>query len=151
VSTTQGFYLPEGLTIPVPEPDGLSAPYWQGLREERLVVQRCARCRGWQWGPEWICSKCSSFDLQWEHVEGKGNLYSWTRVYHPVNDVLKNHGPYLLAVVELPHAGGIRMLGNLLGDPMQEPAFDAPVQVIFEHHPDASPPYSLAHWRLAGG
>ena len=30
-STTS--YLPEGLPIPVPEPDGLSAPYWAGLRE----------------------------------------------------------------------------------------------------------------------
>ncbi len=40
-------YLPEGLPIPVPEPDGLAAPYWAGLREERLLVQRCTHCGTW--------------------------------------------------------------------------------------------------------
>ncbi len=30
-------YLPPGLPIPVPEPDGLSAPYWEGLRQNRLL------------------------------------------------------------------------------------------------------------------
>ena len=37
-------YLPPGLPAPVPEPDGLSAPYWAGLREGRLLVQRCSGC-----------------------------------------------------------------------------------------------------------
>ena len=32
---------------------------------------------------------------------------------------LRQHGPYLAVFVELPHAGGLRMVGNLLGDPMQ--------------------------------
>lgn len=144
-------YLPEGLPIPVPEADGLSAPYWEGLRNERLLVQRCARCKGWQWGPEWMCHRCNALEMQWQPVENKGVLHSWARVWHPVHEALKQHGPYLVATVELPHAGGIRMLGNLLGDPMQEPAFDAPVQIVYEHHPDASPPYSLAHWRLVTG
>ena len=41
--------------IPVPEPDGVSAPYWNSLREA-LLVQRCAHYRqAWQFGPEWIC------------------------------------------------------------------------------------------------
>jgi uncharacterized OB-fold protein len=144
-----GAYLPEGLAIPVPEPDGLSAPYWEGLRRNQLLVQRCTSCGNWQWGPEWLCHKCHSFDMAWTAVEGRGELYSWTRVYHPVHPALKDRGPYLIAVVELPHAGRIRMLGNLLGDAMQEPAFGSAVQVEFEHHETASPPYSLAQWRLA--
>lgn len=146
---TRTSYLPEGLPVPVPQADGLDAPYWEGLRNERLLVQRCAQCRGWQWGPEWVCHRCRSFDLRWEPVEGKGRLHSWTRVWHPVHPALQQHGPYLLAVVELPRAGCIRMLGNLLGDPMRDPAFNAAVEVVFEHHPGATPPYSLAQWRLA--
>ncbi len=35
--TAQQHYLPEGLAIPVPEPDGLSRPYWEGLRANRLA------------------------------------------------------------------------------------------------------------------
>ena len=63
------FYLPEGLSIPVAEADGLSAPYWQGLRENVLKVQRCSNCGAWQWGPEWLCHQCHSFDLNWVPVD----------------------------------------------------------------------------------
>lgn len=142
------FYLPEGLPIPVPENDGLSAPYWNGLRREELLVQRCKACQTWIWGPEWICHHCHSFDLEWVTVEGKGRIYSWERVWHPVHPALKEHGPYIIVLVELPKAGNVRMIGNLLGDPQQEVPIGAAVEIAYEHHADADPPYTLAHWKL---
>jgi uncharacterized protein len=141
-------YLAPGLPIPVAEPDGLSKPYWEGLKANRLLVQRCTACRGWQWGPEWICHRCRSFELEWAEVEGKGRIYSWERVWHPVHPALKDQGPYLVVLVELPAAGNIRMIGNLLGDPHQKVQIGAAVSVAFEHHPSADPPFTLAHWRL---
>jgi uncharacterized OB-fold protein len=141
------FYLPEGLPIPVPEPDGLSAPYWEGLRRGELLVQRCTACGGWQWGPEWICHHCHSFDLGWTPIEPRGRIYSWTRSYHPVHPALKEHPLYLIVVVELPHAGNIRMVGNLLGDPQQAVPVGDEVAGVFEHHPDAQPPFTLLQWQ----
>lgn len=142
-------YLPAGLPIPVPEPDGLSAPYWHGLRENRLLVQRCGGCGGWQFGPEWICHRCHRFDPEWVEVAPRGRIHSWERVWHPVHACLKDHGPYLVVVVELPDAGNVRMLGNLLGDPRQEVVIGAEVEGVFEHHAQANPPYSLMQWRPA--
>ncbi|HLK26131.1 MAG TPA: OB-fold domain-containing protein [Caulobacteraceae bacterium] len=144
-------YLPEGLPIPVPEPNGLSAPYWEGLKREVLMVQRNTRTGAWQFPPQWIAHDDQSFDLEWAPVEPKGVIYSWTRVWHPVHPALANAGPYIVVVVELPHAGGVRMLGNLLGDPRQEVVIGAPVACVFEHHPGSDPPYSLAQWRVAPG
>ena len=142
-------YLPAGLPRPTPEPDGLSAPYWEGTRRGELLIQRCRACRGWQWGPEWICHACLSFDVGWERVDGRGLIYSWERAWHPVHPALANAGPYIVALVELPHAGGIRMIGNLLGDPRQDVRIGAPVTAHFEPHDDAQPPYTLVHWRPA--
>lgn len=68
-------YLPVGLPIPVSEPDGLSAPYWEALRQGRLLVQRCDRCGTWQFGPEWICHHCHAFDLTWTEVEPAGRIF----------------------------------------------------------------------------
>jgi len=51
-------------------------------------------------------------------------------------------------LVELPDAGNVRMLGNLLGDPKQNVPIGAEVQAVFEHHNDATPPFSLVQWRL---
>ena len=141
-------YLPEGLPIPVPEADGLSAPYWDALRDERLLVQHCAQCGTWQFGAEWICHRCHAFDPAWEAVAPKGRIYSWERVWHPSHPALKGHGPYLAVLVELPDAGNVRMVGNLLGDPMQDVAIGAAVEGEFEHHRDAQPAYTLLHWRL---
>jgi len=141
-------YLPEGLAIPVPEGDGLSAPYWAGVQQERLMVQRCKGCGTWVWGPEWICHSCHSFDLDWTEVAGNGRIYSWERVWHPVHPALKGHGPYIIVLVELPHADNIRMIGNLLGDPEQPVPIGGEVEAVFEHHSDADPPHTLVHWKL---
>lgn len=145
-SSSVSTYLPTGLPIPVPEPDGLSAPYWAGLREGCLRVQRCRHCRSWQFGPEWVCHHCHAFDLDWIEVEPRGHIYSWERVWHPAHQSLKAHGPYLAVLVALPHAGGVRMVGNLLGDPMQNVVIGAEVRGVYEHHADVSPPFALLQW-----
>lgn len=150
MTSTASSYLPDGLPIPVPAPDGLDEPFWSGLRRGEILIQRCNACGGWQWGPEWICHRCRSFDLGWAPVEGKGRIYSWERVWHPVHPALKDHGPYIVVLVELPQAGNIRMIGNLLGDPRQTVEIGAPVEAVFEHHEAADPPFTLLHWRRAG-
>lgn len=140
-------YLPPGMPIPVPEPDGLSAPFWSGLREERLRVQRCAACRQHQFGPEWLCHHCHGWDLEWVDVEPVGTVYSWTRIWHPTHPALKDRCPYLTVVVELPQADGIRLVGNLLGDERQQVVIGSRVTGVFEHHPDTEPPYTLLQWQ----
>lgn len=141
-------YLPPGLPAPVPEPDGLSAPYWQGLQEHRLLVQRCIHCNTWQFGPEWLCHQCHSFELAWQPVEPRGRIFSWERVWHPSHPSLKGHTPYLVVLVELPHAGHVRMLGNLLGDPLQEVRIGDAVTGEFEPHAESEPSYTLLQWRV---
>ena len=145
---THGRYLREGLPVPVAEPDALSEPFWSGLREGVLRVQRCTHCGQWQFGPEWICHVCLRFDPAWTEVAPKGRIYSWERVWHPAHHALNEQGPYVAVLVELPHAGNVRMVGNLLGDPLQEVVIGAEVQGVFEHHPEHTPAYSLLQWRL---
>ena len=42
-------YLNPGLPQPAAAPESLDAPYWQGLRDEQLLLQRCDACHRWQW------------------------------------------------------------------------------------------------------
>ena len=150
MNSAHSTYLPAGLPIPVAEPDGLSAPYWAGLRQNRLLVQRCTHCQTWQFGPEWICHHCHAFDPEWTEVEPRGRIFSWERVWHPSHAALRQRGPYLAVLVEIPHAGGVRMVGNLLGDPMQAVVIGADVEGVFEHHVASDPAYSLLQWRVRG-
>ena len=140
-------YLPVGLPRPVPEADGLDQPYWEGTRAGRLLVQRCRECRTFQWGPEWICHRCLAPDPEWAEVAPRGRIYSWERAWHPVHPALRDHGPYVVVLVELPEAGSVRMIGNLLGDPAQDVSIGAAVEAVFEPHDDATPPFTLVQWR----
>ena len=144
------YYLPEGLPAPVAEPSALYGPYWEGARNERVMVQRNPVTGVHQWPPQWIAYDTQTFELEWVDVGAKGVIYSWTRVWHPIHPALTDAGPYLIVVVELPQAGGIRMLGNLVGDPRQDVVIGAQVDAVFEHHNDAEPPFTLVQWRAVG-
>lgn len=142
-------YLNTGLPVPVPARDGLDAPYWEGTRRHELWVQKCDDCGTHQWGPEWMCHACRSFEVGWTEVDATGVIYSWERPHHPVHPALAEQGPYLVVLVELPHADGLRMVGNLMGDPMQDVPIGATVTAVFEDHDD-DPAHTLVQWELAG-
>ena len=144
--STSTTYLPKGLPAPTSAPDGLAQPFWDGTRQGKLMVQKCKGCGTHQWGPEWICHKCHSFDLDWVEVGTRGRIYSYEKPHHPVHAALVGHGPYIIVLVDLDGIG-VRMLGNLLGDPAQKVEIGAAVEAVFEPHDDADPPYTLVQWK----
>ena len=139
-------YLNPGLPAPAPAPDGLDTPFWDGLAQGRLRIQRCNLCDGWQWGPEWICHRCHSFDLRFDETPAEGVIFSHQRVWHPVHPALAEQGPHIIVLVELPVAGGVHIVGNLIGDPMLSLDIGASVRGVFEHHLDADPEFTLLQW-----
>ena len=140
------YYLNPGL--PQPVATELDGPYWQGLAENILRVQQCQSCQQWQWGPEWICHHCHSDDVVFVPVPPQGQIYSYERVWHPVHPALAEQGAYIVVLVELPQAGHVRMVGNLIADPKAPVEIGASVQGEFEHHLDADTPFTLLQWRL---
>lgn len=141
-------YLPDGLPAPMASPDGLDTAYYEAVARHELVVQKCNNCGTFQWGPEWVCHKCRSFDLGWEKVEPKGKIYSWERVWYPVHPAVAESLPYMVVLVELPHAGNVRMIGNLLGDATEPVVIGSDVEAVFEDHPGEFP-YTLVQWQRA--
>ena len=133
--------------LPAPLPTALDAPYWAGLPEERLLLQRCRGCHRFQWGPEWICHRCLNRELAFVEVAPEGVIYSYERVWHPVHPALASQGPYVIVLVEIPAADHVRVVGNLQGDPLAPVVIGSEVRGVFEHHPAATPPYSLLQWQ----
>ena len=59
-----------GLPVPVPARDGLDRPYWEGLRENVLRLQRCNGCGRFQWGPGSIAfwdNRCAQHRAMWDY------------------------------------------------------------------------------------
>lgn len=141
--------LPDVLPVPVPMDDGMDAPHWDGLKAQKLVVQRCGHCHTWIWGPEHVCYNCLAWDPDWVETEPKGRVYAWTRVHTPGMDALKPATPYICVIVELPHAGDIRLIGNLIGPGTQDVKIGDEVVGQFEHHSRGGYDYTLLQWRKA--
>jgi uncharacterized OB-fold protein len=99
---------------PVPEPDPDSAPFWEGVNQGRLLVQLCRSCGRHRFPPGEICPECLSRETAWVEVSGRGRVYSWIVVRHPIpRDIFADEVPYCVALVELEE--GVRIASNLIG------------------------------------
>ena len=56
--------------IPLPEPNSVSEPFWEGCREGKLLFQRCLECGKANFDPAAACRNCLSTQLEWEESGG---------------------------------------------------------------------------------
>ena len=96
--------------------NGLDAEFWAGLAEGELRLPICAACNEWIWPAQPRCADCGSTLIESRAVEPSGTIYSWTRTHYPFVDVRNDELPYVVLLVELPHAGSVRVLGQYGGD-----------------------------------
>lgn len=117
---------------PIPLPDEVSAPFWEGCRSEHLLIQRCEGCRKYAYPPVKVCPSCSD-RLSFESVSGRGSVYSYSQMAsgarHPYFASLL---PYLVGLVELEEQEGLLMWTNFPGASFSEISVGAKVQVVFE-------------------
>lgn len=119
-----------GYAKPLPQPSLESAPFWQGLREHRLLLQRCARCGKIRHYPRPVCDGCYSMRYDWVAASGRGKIHSWTVTYHPFHPGWKEDLPYILATVDLEE--GVRMNAQLRGVEQSALKIGLPVRIDYE-------------------
>lgn len=140
---------PPWMDITGPAEDGSDAPHWDALRAGELLIQRCGNCRTWIWSPRPICPSCHSFETSWEPVEATGTVYSWTRTWQPFTRESTGHLPYVVVLVELPGAGGTRVVGVLDDAEERTPQIGAAVRGTIQQPPDDRH-WPLLRWQLEG-
>lgn len=101
------------LAKPIPVPTPTSAPFWEGLREGKVRLQRCGACQSWVFYPRNRCPRCLSDALAWHTVSGNGTLVTFTVARQPTAPHFADEVPQKLAVVELEE--GVRLTTTLVG------------------------------------
>ena len=86
--------------------------------------------------PTPFCPRCRSQHLTWVQVSGEGILYSHSVVSRATLAEMEDSIPYVTAVVELPDAGGIRLITNIVETPIDRIRIGAEVIVVFDDLPD---------------
>jgi hypothetical protein len=83
----------------IPEPDELSAPFWDALCDGRLDVPECGACGRRFFVPEPLCPHCGAAGWAWARSPGTGTIYSMSVVYQAVDPAQAT--PFVLAAVDL--------------------------------------------------
>ncbi len=82
-TTAPPLLAPQTPGFPVPQPSDRSGPFWDGCREGRLVLPRCAACGEPALRAFAVCAQCNGTEVTWVESAGRGTLYSWTVVWRP--------------------------------------------------------------------
>ncbi|MFE2282744.1 bifunctional MaoC family dehydratase N-terminal/OB-fold nucleic acid binding domain-containing protein [Streptomyces sp. NPDC059443] len=101
--------------------------FWEGVREHKLLIQRCTACSTlrFPWLPG--CNDCASLDWDTVEASGAGTVFSYVVMHHPPFPAFDP--PYAVALVEL--AEGVRMVSNITGVPSDKVRIGLPVQLEF--------------------
>ena len=119
---------------PAPEPTIDSKPYWDGLKEHRLLLQQCGNCGLVRHYPRPMCDACHSLEVRWIESSRQGRLYAWTEVHHPFVPGFREEIPYVMATVELEE--GVRLQCQMLGAEADALKLDLPVEIVFREVQD---------------
>lgn len=123
------------LEKPLPQPTPVTQPFWDGLAEGRIRIQRCLDCGGWVFYPRSHCNHCLSDRLEWRDVSGDATLYSFTITRQPTAPFFADEMPQRLAVVEL--AEGVRVTSTLVNVADGDIRVGMRLQPVFDRVSDA--------------
>jgi len=125
------------LDRPLPSPMTPEArPFWDGLREGKLLLPRCAACRHVFFYPRVVCPACHAGDVGWIQASGRGTLHAFGIAHQSFNKAWRVKPPWVLAMIALEE--GPRMMSNLVNVDPDPRAIrcDMPVRVIFHRLTD---------------
>lgn len=124
-----------------------------------FVLQQCTECERLRYPVGNGCPFCTSLEWRWQQVSGRGTVYSYEVVTHPIHPSFREVVPYVIVLVELDEQRGVptehdglRVLGMLVDaegnpEPEERAGINQRVEVDFA---DLGTGLALPRWRLAG-
>ena len=105
--------------------------FWDGAALGELRLPRCTACQRFNWYPEASCRFCSAAEFAWGALSGKGTLFSWSHVLHPIEPSIAPLAPYTVALMAIAEDPRVRLVSRLVDCDPQALRADMPVRTIF--------------------
>lgn len=116
---------------PAPPQPAISADtrfFWEGLKAGKLLIQRCVACGRLQHPPGPACPHCHGLELDAVEASGRGEIYSFVVVHHPLHPAFDTPHPVGLIALE----EGVRLVAPLIAPDPAALAIGTPVEVVFD-------------------
>src|SRR3954452_5094622 len=97
---------------PLPRPNRLSTPLYEGAKRYELLLQRCSVCHTWRFPPSERCPNCLSTEYAWEAASGRGRVWSWIVMHQRYYAAFESDLPYNVAYIVLDE--GPKLMTNLV-------------------------------------
>ncbi|UCH43604.1 MAG: OB-fold domain-containing protein [Dehalococcoidales bacterium] len=94
------------------------------------MLQKCPECGQYRYPPGETCPYCLSSNLEWEIVNGWGNVFSWVVFHQVYHRTFADDIPYTVVLIELDQ--GVRMISSLIDCRMEDIRIGLPVEVVFD-------------------
>ena len=101
---------------PVPVPGDADRPFWDGLREGRLLLSRCAACGYYTQRSQAVCPNCGGESFAWSGVSGRGTIYTYTIARQTWVSGFEEDLPYVVVAVAIEEQPSLLITTNLVGD-----------------------------------
>jgi len=96
-------------------PLGAEGRYWDALVLGHLELPRCVGCGRWHWPAVWRCGDCGAWEHEWQPRRLAGEVFAWTRTWHPFAGAEGLEKPFVTVLVTLSDAP-IRLIGVVEGE-----------------------------------
>ncbi len=106
--------------------------FWEAAAEHRLEIPRCGSCAIFRMPPTPFCPNCRSQEVEWVEIGGEGLVYSYTIVERAVIPGTEGNLPYVPAIIELPEAGNVRLISNVVSCPVGGIEVGKKVSLVWE-------------------
>ena len=116
-------------TKPLPDPTPATQPFWDGLREHKLMLQRSKKTGKAIYYPRSVSPHGPNDTLDWVECTGRGTVYSFTIARRPTAPQWAEDGDYAIAIVEIDE--GARLTANIVNCPSDEVQIGMRVKAVF--------------------
>jgi uncharacterized OB-fold protein len=133
---------------PLPLQDADQQPYWDAANRHELALQKCTSCGEFVHPPGPGCPWCGEGEFTWVNLgnEISGSVYSFIVVHRAFLQSFVDDVPYVIALIDVDGAPGIRITGNVAGVEPDQVSIGMRVRMFWE---DRALGYSIPQWQAA--
>ncbi len=125
--------------------------FWEGVQNEKFLLQRCSDCGRLQFPPGPVCRNCFGSHLFWEQACGRGTIYSFTAIHVPASPFFKQQietsgRPIIQAFIDLEEQ--VRIVSEIVDCDPGELRLGARVSLMFQKIEGTD--FKLPKFRVSG-
>ncbi|MEM0057818.1 MAG: Zn-ribbon domain-containing OB-fold protein [Candidatus Bathyarchaeia archaeon] len=121
-------------------PISKTLPFWEGLKQGKILATKCKRCGKLYFPPVADCSQCLVSDMEWVELSSEATIETFTHVVvRPAT--FQHEKPYTVAIGRLRE--GVRVLAWLTGFKLSEIKVGMKAKLIAKITPEGNLAYEF--------